>query len=160
MMRSNQSPRAGLGALQLLEALGVLVVAAFCFYSYANAHAEAAKRTLTLHRVAAIQEALEKYCIDCGGQCPTAKQGLAALLAKPTREPIPSQWAGPYLKDPAMLRDGWNRPLKYVCPGRPLAPGSSIMAPYDLASYGRDGAEGGTGLDRDITTGNRSTMAP
>ena len=149
-----------MGAVQLLGALVAVLIAAFSFYYYANAHTETAKRALTIHRITAIQEALDKYCVDCGGQLPTAKQGLGVLLTKPTRRPIPSEWAGPYLNDDAALQDGWNRPLKYVCPGSPLAPGSSIMAPYDLASYGRDGAEGGKGLDRDIRSRDRSTMMP
>lgn len=149
-----------MGALQLLEALVAVLIAAFAFYYYVNTHAETAKRTLTIRRIAAAQAGLEKYCVDCGGRLPTAKQGLAALLTRPTRPPIPSQWNGPYLNDEAGLLDGWGRPLKYVCPGRPLAPGSSIMAPYDLASYGRDGAEGGNRLDRDIRSWDRSTMVP
>ena len=157
-MRPNQ--RAGLAAGQLLGAVAVLFLAAFAFYYYANNYAEQSKRSTTVHRLTAIEAAFEKYCVDCGGRLPTAKQGLAALVAPPTRNPIPSGWNGPYLTAPQAVSDGWGRPFKYLCPGRPVAKGSSIMRPYDLASYGRDGAEGGKGLDRDVCNWDRSTMVP
>jgi general secretion pathway protein G len=107
-----------------------------------------------------IESALEKYCVDCGGMLPTEKQGLAALTETPMKGPIPRGWRGPYVQDEEVLKDGWGRPFKYVCPGGPVEANSSIMRPYDLASYGRDGCEGGQGLDRDISSWDRATMVP
>lgn len=154
------SRRCGMGALELLGALGVLLVTAFGFYYYVNMRTEAAKRTLTIQRLQLIETGLEKYCLDCGGAIPTQKQGLEALLKAPQRPPIPRNWAGPYLTDLDTVRDAWGRPFKYVFPGRPIEVGSNIMRPYDLASYGRDGVEGGSGLDRDICNWDRSTLIP
>lgn len=42
-----------------------------------------------------------------------------------------------------MLKDGWGREFEYVSPG----PGGQ---PFEIISYGRDGAEGGAGRDADI----------
>jgi general secretion pathway protein G len=42
-----------------------------------------------------------------------------------------------------MMKDGWGRDLEYVTPG----PGD---APFEIISYGRDGAEGGSGRDQDL----------
>ena len=155
-MERNQ--RAGMAGTQFLGAVGVILLAAFAFYYYANNYAEQSKRALTIRRLAALELALQKYCVDCGGRLPTAQQGLAALVSPPARQPIPSGWNGPYLTDPQAVRDGWGLPFKYVCPGQPVAVGSSISRPFDLASYGRDGAEGGKGLDRDVCNWDRSSM--
>lgn len=155
-----RSRRLGMTALKFLGALVAVLVIAFGFYYYANNKAELGRRAVTVRRMTAISAALEKYCVDCGGVLPTPKQGLEALLVPPTLSPRPSQWNGPYLQNAQDLLDGWGRPLQYVCPGRPMAAGSSIMRAYDLASYGRDGSEGGKGLDRDLCSWDRGTMAP
>jgi hypothetical protein len=42
-----------------------------------------------------------------------------------------------------MLVDGWGREFEFVAPG----PGNE---PFDIVSYGRDGSDGGSGLDADI----------
>lgn len=152
--------RAGLAAVQLLVVVLLVGAAACCFYFYVNSKAESNKRVVTIQRLGAVQTALEKYCVDCGGGLPTASQGLAALCSKPTARPVPAGWRGPYLRDRAALQDGWGRPLKYICPGHAVEPGSGRYHPYDLASYGRDGCEGGRGLDRDICNWDRSTLLP
>ncbi len=42
------------------------------------------------------------------------EQGLEALLRKPTQEPIPKNWTGPYMvKEPI---DPWGNPYKYIYP--------------------------------------------
>src|SRR3989454_8544451 len=41
--------------------------------------------------------ALDNYRLDSGAY-PTTEQGLDALQTKPTREPVPLSWRGPYLK--------------------------------------------------------------
>ena len=156
-MRHNT--RRGMGAGELLIALAIAAVVAFGFYHYVNAKAETDKRALTIRRVLEIETALQKYCADCAGALPTEKQTLSALCDEPTERPVPKGWAGPYVKDPNVLKDGWGRALKYVCPGRPY-PQSTILQAYDLSSYGRDGCEGGKGLDRDICNWDRETMAP
>lgn len=153
------STRRGMGARDLLLALLLVVALAFGFYHYVNAKAETDKRALTIRRMVEIETAQQKYCVDCAGALPTQKQTLLALCQKPTIPPVPKGWGGPYVKDKSVLRDGWGREFKYVCPGRPY-PGSTMMQPYDLSSYGRDGSEGGKGLDRDICNWDRKTMAP
>lgn len=153
------STRRGLTPLDMLIVLAVVLVVAFAFYQYVNVKGETDKRKLTIRRMTAIETALEKYCVDCAGTLPTQRQGLAALHDPPTLPPVPKGWSGPYIRDPQALRDGWGRSFKYVCPGQPYA-GSALAGPYDLASYGRDGSEGGKGLDRDICTWDRKTMLP
>ncbi|MFC1755482.1 type II secretion system major pseudopilin GspG [Thermoproteota archaeon] len=81
-----------------------------------------------------IATALDLYELD-NGQYPTAEQGLAALISKPSSIPVPLNWNGPYLKKEP--KDPWTRPYVYKCPGE------HNTGDYDLSSWGKDGIEGG-----------------
>ena len=87
----------------------------------------------------AFDKALQSYRIDTG-HFPTTAQGLKALVIQPGDE---ARWRGPYLQSEIPL-DPWNTPYQYRNPG---ANGRD----YELLSYGRDRAPGGTGDDADIT---------
>jgi len=87
--------------------------------------------------------ALDNYRLD-NGSYPTSEQGLEALQEKPTREPIPLSWRGPYLKKAVPL-DPWGRPYIYK------SPGEHNSTAYDLSTLGRDGQPGGEDEDADIT---------
>src|SRR2546423_6922234 len=73
--------------------------------------------------------ALDNYRLD-NGVYPTTEQGLAALQEKPSREPLPLNWRGPYLKKAVPL-DPWGRPYLYKSPGEHNPTG------YDLFTFGR-----------------------
>lgn len=77
--------------------------------------------------------ALDLYKMD-NGFFPTSEQGLVALVKKPTTEPVPVHWRGPYLKK-NIPRDPWKRPYVY------RAPGNHNPEYYDLFSFGPDGKE-------------------
>jgi len=76
-------------------------------------------------QISNLSVALDNYQLDTG-YYPSTTQGLAALFQKPSGSPAPRNWRGPYLK----ARD---------------------VPRYDLTSYGKDGAEGGSDDDADIT---------
>ena len=84
--------------------------------------------------------ALDTFRLDVG-RYPTSQEGLAALRQRPFGV---DRWDGPYLKKDTP-RDPWDRPYLYRAPGE----GGH---PYDLLSYGADGAPGGDGDNRDITS--------
>jgi general secretion pathway protein G len=65
-------------------------------------------------------------------QPPSKEQGLAALVAKPTVEPIPERWT--QLLD-EVPKDAWNREYQYQYPAK------RSKADYDVFSLGRDGVE-------------------
>ncbi|OLC74885.1 MAG: type II secretion system protein GspG [Candidatus Rokubacteria bacterium 13_1_40CM_2_68_8] len=88
--------------------------------------------------------ALDNYRLD-NGMYPTSEQGLGALQEKPTREPIPLNWRGPYLRK-ALPLDPWGRPYIYMSPGEHNPSG------YDLSTLGRDGQPGGEDEDADIAS--------
>ncbi|MDD5005121.1 MAG: type II secretion system major pseudopilin GspG [Candidatus Omnitrophica bacterium] len=81
-----------------------------------------------------IATALDLYELD-NGQYPVTEQGLAALVTKPVSSPLPSNWRGSYLKKVPV--DPWGKPFIYKSPGEHNA------GDYDLASWGKDGVEGG-----------------
>src|SRR5271166_4326550 len=73
--------------------------------------------------------ALKLYELD-NGTFPTTAQGLEALRIKPSTNPLPANWNGPYVeKDPI---DPWGHSYVYVSPGE-------HRSDYDLSSKGKDG---------------------
>lgn len=86
--------------------------------------------------------ALDNYRLD-NGSYPTTEQGLQALREKPTQNPIPSNWSGPYLRKAVPL-DPWGNPYIY------LSPGDENPSSYDLVTLGRDGQPGGEDEDSDV----------
>jgi general secretion pathway protein G len=90
-------------------------------------------------QIDAFDKALQAFRIDVG-RYPTAGEGLRSLVESPANEP---RWRGPYLRDSIPL-DPWTRAYEYRFP-------STRGKDYDVISYGRDRAPGGTGDDADIT---------
>src|SRR5688572_24904297 len=89
-------------------------------------------------QIDALEKALDQYRLDTG-RYPTAEAGLSALLERPQNEP---KWNGPYLKKAVPL-DPWGKPYLYRVPGQ--------KGDFDLISYGKDAAPGGSGENADIT---------
>lgn len=88
-------------------------------------------------QIDAFGKALDQYRLDTG-HYPTTEQGLAALVEKPANE---NKWDGPYLKKNVPL-DPWSNAYVYKRPGD--------HGEYDIISYGKDNAAGGTGEAADI----------
>lgn len=87
--------------------------------------------------------ALDSYYMD-NGFYPSVEQGLNALWQKPESSPEANNWNGPYISKP-VAKDPWGNDYIYIVPG-------TNGLPYGIASYGKDGTEGGEGNDQDITT--------
>jgi general secretion pathway protein G len=99
-----------------------------------------AQRQATQAQIELFATALDVYRLDVGSY-PTTEQGLAVLLQKPHGV---ERWDGPYLpKDIPM--DPWQKPYLYRSPG-------DQGRPYELMSYGSDGAPGGEGDGKDIVS--------
>jgi general secretion pathway protein G len=94
--------------------------------------------------VQGLETALDTYRLD-NGFYPTTEQGLDALLHKPTSEPAPYNWNGPYLKGHSTVpKDRWGHEYLYLNPGVHNPDG------YDVWTRGADGQEGGEGPNADI----------
>jgi general secretion pathway protein G len=93
-------------------------------------------------QISEFKTGLDLFRFDTGLH-PNVEEGLTALI----RNPGTANWHGPYLKMKEIPADPWEHPYVYRCPG--------ISDSYDILSYGRDGKEGGKGLDQDITYSQR-----
>jgi general secretion pathway protein G len=100
---------------------------------------EKAKLKAAQAQIELLGTALDTFRLDVG-RYPTGDEGLQALRQKPGSL---DRWDGPYLKKDLPL-DPWGKPYIYKSPGD--------HGPYDIVSYGADGAPGGEGDNRDITS--------
>jgi general secretion pathway protein G len=131
----------------LIELIVVIVVIAvlaglvgpMVFGNVGDAKVQAARAQIELFGLA-----LDAYRLD-NDAYPTTEQGLLALRSRPTGEPEPRRWRGPYVRKEIPL-DPWGRPYIYRAPGEVNPEG------YDLVSLGRDGRPGGEGEDADVTS--------
>lgn len=94
--------------------------------------------------IAAIETSLKLYNLD-NGHYPTTEQGLLALIEKPSTDPVPNNWKEKgYLEKSSVPKDPWGRDYIYLSPG--------VHDDYDIVSYGADGAQGGEGKNKDISS--------
>ncbi|NIN49929.1 MAG: type II secretion system major pseudopilin GspG [Gemmatimonadales bacterium] len=103
-----------------------------------------AKSATAKTQIELLSVALDNYRLD-NGRYPTTEQGLQALRTRPTIEPLPRNWRGPYLRKDVPL-DPWDRPYIYH------SPGEENPTSFDLLTLGQDDAPGGEGEDADITS--------
>jgi general secretion pathway protein G len=106
-----------------------------------------ARRAATVVQVRLLMSELEKYQIDNSGRVPTTDQGLEALASRPTVEPKPKRWRGPYIDQ--VPKDGWGNDFQYVA----MDDGRR----YHLWSLGADNKEHGEGPAADIKSWDRSS---
>lgn len=99
------------------------------------------KQSAAKAQIELLGQGLDQLRLDIG-RYPTTQEGLNALMVNPGGI---DQWDGPYLKK-ELPKDPWERPYIYQCPG--------THGEYDLFSYGRDGALGGEGEDKDVVSWN------
>ena len=97
-----------------------------------DARAVAAKQD-----IASVLQALKLYRLD-NSRYPTSKQGLEALVTRPTTDPLPTNWKS-YLD--RLPKDPWGKPYLYLNPG--------ARGEIDVFSLGADAQAGGTGADAD-----------
>lgn len=137
--------RSGLTLVEMIVVLAIIALVAVLIVPNVIGRPDEARVTVAKTDLKTIASALRIYRLD-NGDYPTTDQGLAALVARPTAPPEPRSWASDgYL--PEVPTDPWNRPYVYRSPGRAGA--------FDLMSYGKDGEEGGEGLDADLTDRTR-----
>ena len=71
---------------------------------------------------------------------PSTAQGLRALVTRPADERVRTWPEHGYLA--AVPLDPWGNPYEYISPG--------LEHTFEIICYGRDGMEGGEGVDADI----------
>lgn len=103
------------------------------------------RRDAAAMQIGTFRTAVQIYTAD-NGFPPTQRQGLAALVAKPTTPPIPANYrpAG-YLESRSVPKDPWGGEYVYLSPG-------SNGEKFEIICYGADGDQGGDGYDADISS--------
>lgn len=126
-----------IGSLILMAAWPVWSLSVRSFSTSAGCHCD-----FTRANMLSLHNALDFYQLQTGS-FPTTKQGLKALIKKPTIAPVPSNWI-PIRKQDSL--DRWGRPYAYRYPGRkdPSKP--------EVYSLGADGIEGN---EDDLSSQNR-----
>ena len=84
-------------------------------------------------QIESFSSALDLYFLDVG-RYPSSTEGLNALMQRPSGAPA---WNGPYLKGAIVPKDPWGSAYVYKSPGD--------RKPYDIMSFGPDGANGAKG---------------
>jgi general secretion pathway protein G len=130
--------QAGFTLIELMVVMVIIGVLAALIVPNVLDRADDARSTAAKTDVNNLMQALRLYRLD-NQRYPTAEQGLQALLAKPTTNPIPQNWKTYLDKLP---NDPWGRPYQYLNPG--------IKGEIDVMSFGADGQSGGEGKDADI----------
>jgi general secretion pathway protein G len=103
-----------------------------------------ARLRATVSGLTFVERALDAYKGD-NGVYPTMDQWLSALVAPPSRPPIPEHYqGGGYLKDARALVDTWGDQFQYQVPGTHNPRG------FDVWSLGPSGKPGGTGWNSEI----------
>jgi general secretion pathway protein G len=86
-----------------------------------------------------IENALEVYRLH-NSHYPSTDQGLEALMTKPSGNPEPRNWRGPYLRQTPT--DPWGNDYAYI----------NDTAGYEIISYGADQQPGGGDMNQDISS--------
>ncbi len=138
---SRHHPEAGVTLLEMMVVLVIIAVVAGMIVPNVIGRPEEARVTVARTDLRTIAASLEMYRLD-NRVYPTTRQGLDALVTRPSEPPIPPNWAaGGYL--PQLPLDPWGNPYVYRSPGDAGA--------YDLLSLGADGQPGGDGVTAEIS---------
>ena len=142
-LRRTRSSQAGFTLIEILVASTILLILISVSGFLVSSYIGRARVIGARNQINAFSLALSGYFIDTGGY-PSTEQGLAGLWRRPTVDPVPQQWVGPYVEK-EVPTDPWGNPYQYRAPG-------PNNLPFEIQSRGADGVDGGTGADADIVS--------
>jgi len=122
--------------VETLIVIGIILILTSTVGFMGFRYVDKARLVTARNQIDELSMALHSYYMDCK-LYPTTQQGLDALWEKPVLEPVPPEWAGPYLVR-KLQNDPWGRAYKYVVPG-------PNGLPFGVVSFGADGVEGTEG---------------
>jgi len=139
-MRSNRFTQRGFTLMEIMVVIFIMgLLIAVVAPSVLGSQDKAMKQKV-MADLSTFEQALDMYRLD-NLRFPSNEQGLSALVAKPTVEPLPRAWrADGYIR--RLPEDPWGKPYQYRSPGQ--------HGRVDIYSLGADGLEGGEGIDADL----------
>ena len=120
----------GFSLVELMVVIVILGLLATIVIINVMPAADRAAMTKARADIATLEQGIELYRLD-NLRYPTSDEGLQALLT------------GRYIR--RLPNDPWGNPYRYEAPG-------PEGRPFQIASFGADGREGGTGEDADIAS--------
>ena len=124
--------------IEVLVVVAILAILAAIIVPRIMDRPDEARRISAKADVNAIVQVLKLYRLD-NGFYPQTDQGLAALVQRPSTNPVPSNWKQYLDKLP---KDPWGSDYQYLNPG--------VRGEIDVFSLGADRARGGEGNNADI----------
>jgi general secretion pathway protein G len=121
---------AGFSLVELMVVIVIIGLLATIVMINVMPAADRAAVTKARADIATLEQAIELYRLD-NLRYPTSDEGLEALIA------------GRYVR--RLPEDPWGNAYRYSAPG-------PEGRPFQVASWGADGREGGSGQDEDITS--------
>ena len=137
--KSEKEKSAGFTLIELIVVVEIIGLLAGLVVPQFIKQEEKATAKAVKAQIELLGTALDTFRLDIG-RYPTTQEGLLALNQRPGGL---DRWDGPYLKK-EVPSDPWGKPYIYKSPGD--------HGPYDILSYGADGAPGGQDNNRDISS--------
>jgi general secretion pathway protein G len=139
-MRQSPSRSGGFTLLEIMIVVVILGVLAALIVPKVMGRPDEARQVAAKQDIASLMQALKLYRLD-NFRYPSTEQGLAALVSKPTTEPVPPNWKGGGYLD-RLPKDPWGTPYQFLNPG--------VHGEVDVFSFGADRESGGEGEGADI----------
>lgn len=137
---SRQAHQGGFTLIEIMVVVVIIGVLGALIVPKLMGRTDEARITAAKQDIATLKQALNLYRLD-NQRYPSTEQGLQALIAKPSSEPVPNNWKmGGYIEK--LPKDPWGNPYQMLSPG--------VRGEVDVFSYGADGQPGGTGINADI----------
>jgi general secretion pathway protein G len=136
--RGKRRRASGFTLIEIMVVVVILGILAALIAPNVISRIDEAQVTKVRQDLRAIESALKLYRLD-RFRYPTTEEGLNALVNRPSDASVPWPQGG-YLD--RLPTDPWNRPYLYLQPGN--------NGDFDVYTLGRDGQQGGEGLDADI----------
>lgn len=131
----------GFTLIEIMVVVAIIAILGAAVVPLVMDRPDQARQVKAKQDIKSMEAALDLYRLD-NFNYPSTDQGLEALVQKPTGDPEPANWKdGGYLKQ--LAKDPWGREYIYISPGE--------TGDFDIISLGRDGQEGGSGYDEDLT---------
>ena len=140
MRRVDSTGSAGFTLIELLVVLVILGLLAGLVGPRLMKHVGESKTKTARLQIEEFSAAIDMYRLDVG-RYPSSEEGLRALVERPPEAKV---WSGPYLRKNVVPSDPWGNDYQFRSPGE--------HGPFDVYTFGADGAEGGQGEDQDVVS--------